>query len=371
MSAKHKTWVPQNLLGGTDNDKDADKGIGPVVVIRPRGGDRVDVGFFLVDRFCLGVKDAWFDSMELGELESAANRMFPDGRVEKSGAWGRKFVESAVAYAKELGIAPAADYKKGARVFGGVRAEDCDETFSFGHNGKPLYIQGPNDTPQRAEQVVALLRQKCGEDGFEYILAVMKPDDFDDDWDDDDDDWEDGVPMYRAEQTGGGPPCKDLQKVLKHYAKHPNMLDEIGELEYGEDLDEVAVEVREFVGILEKSFSQGDDPGKKTPGELREFSVFAADLLLKTASAPPSMRELLLDEMEMESQLKETILEMIAEPAMREMLDWMLHPHEEIRRIFFEVGLDHDSPLNKPPRVWTIFLEVENNEVLDEAHSRN
>jgi hypothetical protein len=50
-----------------------------------------------------------------------------------------KVVEQAVQYAQGLGFAPHPDYKKAARVFGGLRAEQCSQKFTFGHKGKPLY----------------------------------------------------------------------------------------------------------------------------------------------------------------------------------------------------------------------------------------
>ena len=36
---------------------------------------------------------------------------------------------------------------------------------------KPLYIQGPSDSPARVERILRALEARCGEDGYHYIVA--------------------------------------------------------------------------------------------------------------------------------------------------------------------------------------------------------
>ena len=143
-----------------------------VAITRRRGAEFTEIGFFLVDCGCLGIKDAWFQKMASNEIDDVISDLFPDGYLKKSGAWGRKFVESARDYAQTLGFRPAADYKKAARVLGGIQADNCDEEFEFGIEGTPLYIQSPADSIEKAERIVANLRSRCGEDGFRFFLAV-------------------------------------------------------------------------------------------------------------------------------------------------------------------------------------------------------
>ena len=71
-----------------------------------------------------------------------------------------------------LGFSPGADYKKASRVFGGITTADCDEEFVFGKDGKPFYIQGPWESPARAERILRALEARCGEDGYHYIVAA-------------------------------------------------------------------------------------------------------------------------------------------------------------------------------------------------------
>jgi len=151
-----------------------DEGIGQVVIVRYKGGGRVEMGVFLVDVFCLGVKNAFFTRCDESEFGEYLRKLFPEGKPldEHSGAWGRKLVEGAVEYARRIGFAPHRDYKQAARVMGVINPEDCEETFDFGHDGKPLFIAGPNDTSAQCDTIMKVLMRKLGKDGYHFIAPV-------------------------------------------------------------------------------------------------------------------------------------------------------------------------------------------------------
>jgi hypothetical protein len=152
-----------------------DSGCGYLVVSRFKADGRVESGFFLLDVFCLGVKDAGFHCFNsiADYQENLLDRLFPDeDRMRMTLAAARKLTEEAISYARGLGFSPGADYKKASRVFGGVTTADCDEEFIFGKDDKPLYIQGPSDSPARVERILRALEARCGEDGYRYIVAA-------------------------------------------------------------------------------------------------------------------------------------------------------------------------------------------------------
>jgi len=152
-----------------------DSGCGYLVVGRFKADGGVEAGFFLLDVFCLGVKDAGFHHFHsiADYQESLIDRLFPDGNsVRMTPEAARKLTEDAISYASGLGFSPAADYKKASRVFGGITTAHCRERFVFGQNDKPLYIQGPSDSPARVERILRALEARCGEDGYHYIVAA-------------------------------------------------------------------------------------------------------------------------------------------------------------------------------------------------------
>jgi hypothetical protein len=150
-------------------------GFGQVVVARFKLSGDAEVGVFLVDLYCLGIKDAYFINVSALDYES---RIL--GRVTESGegkeslspACARKLVEGAVQYAERLGLAPHPDYKKACRVFGGIRPEECERAFTYGKDGKPLFVGTPNDSPEFVHHVMTTLTRRLGTDGFHYILEA-------------------------------------------------------------------------------------------------------------------------------------------------------------------------------------------------------
>jgi hypothetical protein len=46
------------------------------------------------------------------------------------------------------------------------------ETFSFGNDGKPFVMSGPNDSPTRIRRIVDTLAKRAGPGGFDYVVHV-------------------------------------------------------------------------------------------------------------------------------------------------------------------------------------------------------
>jgi len=150
------------------------EGSGWVVVSRFRGLDRVECGIILLDLYCLGVKNAAYTQLSVMEYDfdflKRVSRGYKLDKIQPCCA--RKLIEGAVDYAKWLGFSPHADYKKASRVFGGISAEDCTETFTYGKDGKPFYIQGPYETEEQARKITQMLELKCGSKNFHFLMAL-------------------------------------------------------------------------------------------------------------------------------------------------------------------------------------------------------
>ncbi|OHE89319.1 MAG: hypothetical protein A3G75_00660 [Verrucomicrobia bacterium RIFCSPLOWO2_12_FULL_64_8] len=148
-------------------------GVTYVTITRTDDAGWLQAGVFLVDLHCLGVKDAFATEMPEIDWRHELDRLIPPAdRLAIHPACARKLVEGAVAYAEALGFAPHGDYKKARRAFGGVSARDCPETFTYGRDGKPLFVAGPNDDDERIDRVMRILTARLGPDGFHYILPV-------------------------------------------------------------------------------------------------------------------------------------------------------------------------------------------------------
>ena len=146
-----------------------ESGVGMVILARKTGAHRVALGGFLVDVYCLGVKDALFREIDEAEIETIVDSLgitAPFEAVDPS--YARKLLREAVAYARSLGLEPHADYAAIEPLFGDVAADACEVQFEFGYQGKPLYVPGPSESPTQIRRLVDHLRRQLGADGFEF-----------------------------------------------------------------------------------------------------------------------------------------------------------------------------------------------------------
>jgi hypothetical protein len=169
LSAANKHPVLHASLGTNLEEQ----GMGWVLFSRLMPNGLVAVVLFLVDSYCLGVKNviaqilprASYDSKIIGKMRSDLSaRPAPPAEV-------RKFLEEVVAYSRRLGFAPHPEYERAMLLFGDIDARESDARFEFGKNGKPCYINGPNETPAQARQILATLNHSCGgPDGYNFSL---------------------------------------------------------------------------------------------------------------------------------------------------------------------------------------------------------
>jgi hypothetical protein len=149
-------------------------GIGDVIITR-RLSNKVLMVAFVVDIYCLGVKNALMREDETDDHDAILASLAQMSectlqRVEP--AYAKKLVLDAVAYANRLGIKPYSGYEKLKEIFADVDSNRCHEQFTFGKDGKPLLVPGPNDTPRQINEWLTALRAHCGIDEFHYLLEL-------------------------------------------------------------------------------------------------------------------------------------------------------------------------------------------------------
>ncbi|HMB83682.1 MAG TPA: hypothetical protein VKI40_06465 [Terriglobales bacterium] len=150
-----------------------DIGIGHVVVARLLPSGLLGCAYFLVDVFCLGIKDVFYVEIGENELRSRLAEQFDaQSFIEVEPARARKLIRDAAAYAAGLGLPAAKDTPAIEAIFGDVDAGACSDTFTFGKDGKPFFMSGPNDTPARIRAITQALEENCGTGGWDYLVEV-------------------------------------------------------------------------------------------------------------------------------------------------------------------------------------------------------
>jgi hypothetical protein len=139
-------------------------GIALVLIARAGRHDGVSACGYLVDTFCLGVKDTIGpERMRRRDLPDFARiyfMAFPAPALRTSLELAQHLVHGAVAFAAGLGLEPHPDFGE-VRGHLGELSEPC--AITFGQRGRPLYVPGPHDDPIA---VMGRLKAVVGEEGF-------------------------------------------------------------------------------------------------------------------------------------------------------------------------------------------------------------
>jgi hypothetical protein len=150
-----------------------DVGIGTLVLARGATPHHVRFASFLIDVFCLGIKDVTFDSVDADIFEiymEATDAGSPMASVDPS--YGRKLLRDLAVWSQSIGFPPHRDFAAVERLFGDVSADASDAVFRFGRDGKPFYIPGPFESATVIRRRIEQLQKHLGEDGFEFETAA-------------------------------------------------------------------------------------------------------------------------------------------------------------------------------------------------------
>ena len=148
-------------------------GLGTVTLSREMPNGMVAFARFLIDTRCLGVKDVdinVINQSQYREMQHRASSRFPFRILTPADAV--KIVEDAVAYARGLGLQPAADYARARTLFGGIDPNESRMEIEFGRDGKPFFMAGPYDTPAKCQRILRALEENCGPGNYHFMMPM-------------------------------------------------------------------------------------------------------------------------------------------------------------------------------------------------------
>lgn len=215
-----------------------------VLIVRRVPGGRSLLASFLVDRLCLGVKDAFIvlDPSDEAERKIAQRRLH--GACEQLElADALQYIDGAVDFAARAGIAPHKSFSQARKIFGRTQPRQGPSPWTYGREGKPFFIQGPNENPRRAMEILETLQATCGEGNYTFIVR-LGPDDTelenlefaDDHEDEDDSDLEDRAErnlrliqrMVAENEEVFGPTRRALEASWEEHQREENSKGQLG-----------------------------------------------------------------------------------------------------------------------------------------------
>lgn len=152
------------------NNNWKNEGMAHVVVTRNRPNGNFVVGVYLVDTYCMGVKDAFcHNDFDSDHIEEILGRMDGGGFGMKEIPYieAHNIIYGGIAFAEDAGIPPVKDFSLARYVL----EEDTDDIplieYEYGRDGKYFLVCGPND---RDKLFIQPLKNKLGDD-FDYAYA--------------------------------------------------------------------------------------------------------------------------------------------------------------------------------------------------------
>lgn len=190
-----------------------ESGISQIIISRIRPSGNLSVGIFLVDTFCIGVKDArYYTNMSEVDFEDLIRRYESAPGLEGiSYNEAHNIIYGAIAFAEDGGIQPAKDFK----IAGYILEEDTDDIplidYEFGKNGKHFLVINRD---KREMPYFRQLKKTLGDD-FEFV----------DNYDEDDEsyEWDDDIDVLSEGLTADGlkQAMYDWQEMMDESNRHP------------------------------------------------------------------------------------------------------------------------------------------------------
>lgn len=144
-------------------------GLASVLVARKHRHGSVSVCGYLVDVWCLGVKDALGPRVMKAHELAAFRRLFFRGYEQAPQAapidLAQHLVLGAAEYARALGFEPHADFEPARGHLGPWRGPSG---IRFGRDGVPVFVQGPHDD---APRILRTLERSVGRGNLRFAVS--------------------------------------------------------------------------------------------------------------------------------------------------------------------------------------------------------
>jgi len=150
-----------------------ESGLATVLIIRRSPFEELFYGVYLIDIFCLGLKNTYsnfnFFASEASMLvDSVFRNQTP---IPCSPALAHEIIYGGIDYAARLGFKPHKDFSSSRHILEPRETYPPSGQVEFGKDGKPFYIAGPKDNVQKIVRQLGLV---VGEENF-HFFHPMEP----------------------------------------------------------------------------------------------------------------------------------------------------------------------------------------------------
>lgn len=151
-----------------------ESGIAPVIIARQQEDDRILFASYLVDLYCLGIKDVTVNAnMPRKRFERSLPELCMLEPEAISVELAHEIVYGALEYARKYGFEPHPDFARlhADRVLDPPEAHAPTHKVQFGQDSKPLFVAGPYDDERKIKRILQTLERTAGEGNFNYVIS--------------------------------------------------------------------------------------------------------------------------------------------------------------------------------------------------------
>lgn len=148
------------------NSNYEEAGIASILVVRKQPNHKFTYGVYLLDIYCMGLKNTTLEFDVSYEKVKLVKSRLSDDLEDLSFEKTRSIIFGGIDYAKKIGFEPALDWERSQYIVGSQRPYIDD--YEFGFEGKPNYVQGPNDNVVKIMKTLNLLNR----DEYNFSLVV-------------------------------------------------------------------------------------------------------------------------------------------------------------------------------------------------------
>ena len=154
------------------NWQSEDLGLAEILVARLQPDENICFGVYLVDRFCLGLKNTFANAgFSRARYENEVySRIFRDRETEVCPVeLAHQLIYASIDYAAQFGFTPEKDFALSQYVLAPRGELEEPYQLTFGREGKPFYVAGPRDNSTR---ILRQLEKTAGPGNYDYLVAL-------------------------------------------------------------------------------------------------------------------------------------------------------------------------------------------------------
>lgn len=147
-----------------------DTGLATMLISRKMPSGNLIAGIYLVDVFCLGMKDAHYHfNLNKENYEDLLNKYTDSqsGIQPENINHLHNILYGAIDYAETFGFLPHKDFSIAEYILDPDLITDGIDEIEFGKDGKPFFIAGSYDN---YNLIISTLVKKVGEGNFDFLL---------------------------------------------------------------------------------------------------------------------------------------------------------------------------------------------------------